>query len=114
MGGHLRGLAGQGVTSPLRRLASLYEKGVRCYIRARVDRRTVRSDLGAPGIRSAWWEPDEQHHDLVHHWSDHGADRHRDCGIQLAETLVEIVLHVSATVKFTVCQPVAPSGTVPT
>jgi hypothetical protein len=32
----------------------------------------------------------------------------------LAETLVEIVLHVSATVKSTVCQPVAPSGTVPT
>jgi hypothetical protein len=28
--------------------------------------------------------------------------------------LVEIVLHVSTTVKSTVCQPVAPSGTVPT
>ena len=39
---------------------------------------------------------------------------HRDFGIQLAETLVEIVLHVYATVNSTRCQPVAPSGTVPT
>src|SRR5271169_6841785 len=109
-----RGLLGHGTTSPLRHVASPYEKGLRRYPRGRGARRDVRSDLGAAGIRSAWWQPDEQHHDLVRHWPDHGADRHRDRGIQLAETLVEIVLHVSATVKSTVCQPVAPSGTVPT
>jgi hypothetical protein len=40
---------------PSRRVGSLYEKGFRRYIRARVDRRGVRSGLGAPGIRSAWW-----------------------------------------------------------
>jgi hypothetical protein len=37
------------------RLGSLHEMGFRRYIRGRVDRRIVRSDLGAPGIRSAWW-----------------------------------------------------------
>jgi hypothetical protein len=48
-----RSICYQGATSPLRRLASLYEKGFRRHIRGRVDRRIVRSDLGAPGIRSA-------------------------------------------------------------
>jgi hypothetical protein len=51
----LRGLPGQGTTFPLRRLRSLYEKDFRRYIRGRVDRRIVRFDLGAAGIRSAWW-----------------------------------------------------------
>ena len=37
------------------RVRSLYEKDFRRYIRRRVDPRIVRSDLGAPGIRSAWW-----------------------------------------------------------
>jgi hypothetical protein len=97
----------------IRCVRSLYEKDFRHYVRGRVDCRSVRPDLGAPGIRSTWWQPDEQHHDLVHHWSDHGADRHLGCGSQLAETLVEIVLRISATAKSTVCQPVAPSGTVP-
>src|SRR5690348_14223001 len=82
----------KGSTSPLRRVGSLYAKGFRRYIRGWVDCRSVRSDLGAPGIWSAWWESDEQHHDLVHHWSDYSADRHRDCAIQLAETLVKITL----------------------
>ncbi len=76
------------------RLRSLYEKDFRRDIRGRVARRTVRSDLGAPGIRSAWRQPDEQHHNLVHHWSDHGADRDRGRSCQLAETFVEIAAHV--------------------
>src|SRR3984957_14812941 len=42
------------VRRPLRHVASLYEKGFRRYIRGRIDRRSVRSDLGAPGIRRAW------------------------------------------------------------
>src|ERR1700757_5518152 len=90
------------------RVASLYEKDFRGRVRDRVDCRAVRSDLGSPGIRRASGQPDEQHHDLVDHWPDHGADRDRDRGIQLAAH------HLSATVKSTVCQPVAPSGTAPT
>src|ERR1700758_2276533 len=81
-----------GATSALRYVVFLYEKGFRRCICGRGDCHAVRSDLGASGIRCAWWQPDEQHDDLVGHWSDHGADRHRDRGIRLAETLVEIGL----------------------
>lgn len=37
--------------------------------------------------------------------------RHRDRGDQLAEALVEIGCYAGTTARFTVCQPVAPSGT---
>ena len=60
IGGPWRLVLRPGATSPLRRVASPYEKDFRRYIRGRVARRSVRSDLGAPGIRGAWWQPAAQ------------------------------------------------------